>query len=187
MVAVVSSLKMPRMRAKHRFSSEMICQSNLRAITEGLYSYRQEHGQFPDDLEPVYDEAEERIDGCLEIMPDPFFGINEERYGADTYSAGYFHKPMTTWSCESQKRHGSEELERRCSDLQFQALLEQPSTSPRCPESGTELLAERRDGFELWCPAVHAGRCYQGLTSVSLMVVRTTEKPRALESTWDLL
>ena len=95
--AVLFSIIAPNsVRAKHRVSSDQICRMNLQRLDAELYEYKQDHGQ---------------IDGCLEVMPDPIFGINEERYGADTYSSGYDCGPMYIWSCPKSGSHKTERLD----------------------------------------------------------------------------
>lgn len=110
--AVLFSIIAPNsVRAKHRVSSDQICRMNLQRLDAELYEYKQDHGRFPETLTPIYAKSNSQIDGCLEVMPDPIFGINEERYGADTYSSGYDCGPMYIWSCPKSGSHKTERLD----------------------------------------------------------------------------
>ena len=167
-----------RMRAKHRISSDQICQRNLRQLEAVLYEFKQENGRYPETLAPIYASSSRRIDGCLEVMPDPIFGINEKRYGADTYSSGYSRRAMYTWSCPSDGSHQTEDMNIECRSREWRALESQPTSAPVCPQSGQPLKSTKQDdGFEIWCPAEHLTGFYYGISSVSDMVMRTKSPP----------
>ena len=71
--AVLFSIIAPNsVRAKHRVSSDQICRMNLQRLDAELYEYKQDHGRFPETLTPIYAKSNSQIDGCLEVMPDPF-------------------------------------------------------------------------------------------------------------------
>lgn len=167
-----------RMRAKHRVSSDQICQINLRQLEMALYEYKQENGRYPETLTPIYTSSSRQIDGCLGVMPDPIFGINKKRYGADTYSSGYSRRPMCTWSCPSDGSHQTKDMNIECWSRLGQALETQPTSDPVCPQSGQSLKSTKQDdGFEIWCPAEHTAGRYYGISSVSDTVMYTKSPP----------
>lgn len=165
-------------RAKHRVGPDQICRMNLRRIDSHLFEYKEKYGQYPETLAPIYKQYGSEIQGCLEVMPDPLFGVNEERYEADTYSPGYTRKPMSFWSCPLSGAHQTERLDQECETRVMEALDCQPEVNPDCPQTGNALsVVKEDDGFELWCPAKHQGGVYFGMSSVSGEVMSGT-RPR---------
>lgn len=158
-------------RARHRVGPDRLCRMNLKQLDYKLHLYYQEHGQYPESLKLFYDEPNSYLNGCLELVPEPVFGSTERNYRVDTYSPGYFNKPMTSWYCPSSEAHPQSERHECWSEV-WSANEEQPDLPPNCPLSGQPLLGKMQEGFELLCPAEHQRGFYYGVTSTAGLTMK---------------